>query len=141
MDAVRVAKYFLEKEFGLSEIQLQKLTYYAYSWYMVFNNKNKLFEEKPQAWVHGPVFRSLYNYMRNHDIYAEVLNQGEKLEEMKAQFLDVIYKVYGKYSGNELERLTHSETPWINAREGYSTWERSTNYIKDEDIIEYYGSK
>lgn len=65
----------------------------------------------------------------------------EKIEKEKAEFLDVIYKVYGKYSGNELEKLTHSEKPWINAREGCSPWERSTQYIKDEDIIDYYGSK
>ena len=73
MNAVEVAKYFIELDSSLSEIQLQKLTYYAYSWYMVLYNKEKLFEEQPQAWVHGPVFRSLYDYMRYYDIYKETL--------------------------------------------------------------------
>lgn len=140
MNAVEVAKYFIETDSTLSEIQLQKLTYYAYSWYMVLNNKKKLFDEQPQAWVHGPVFRSLYDYMRNYDIYKETLEKGIDIDEEIKNFLNKIYKIYGRYSGNELEQLTHSEEPWKKARGNLGPWERSMRNISDEDIVNYYGN-
>ena len=46
--------------------KLQKLCYYAYSWFIYMENddieniENRLFEEKFQAWVHGPVNYELY---------------------------------------------------------------------------------
>ena len=67
--AIMIAKYFLTKE-SMTQKKLQKLVYYAYAWYIVsFNNnvnriKHLLFIEKPEAWVHGPVFRTLYDAYR-----------------------------------------------------------------------------
>lgn len=138
--ATIIGKYFQSKNNELSEIQIQKLTYYAYVWYMVINNGKKLFEERPQAWVHGPVFRTLFNDMKynrnkflNMDAELEVLGQDVR------NFLDTIYRLYGKYSGNELESLTHSEMPWRSARQGKKDYEYSEELIRDEDIMQYYG--
>jgi len=112
-DIIDIAKYFLAK-------QVQKLVYYAYSWYIVANNessdniKNKLFQENPQAWIHGPVFNTLYKEMK-YNIKSFLVNDNYKksIKESDKELLDLIYKVYGKYSGNRLEALTHSENPWI----------------------------
>ena len=142
INAIVIGKYFQSKNNELSEIQVQKLTYYAYVWYMIVNKGTKLFEERPQAWVHGPVFRSLYDEMKYYK--NRFWNMETGLEELKTDmrnFLDVIYKLYGKYSGNELESLTHSEMPWQNARRGKKTYEYSEEYIKDEDIMQYYGQE
>lgn len=138
MDATAVGKYFYSKNQNLTDIQIQKLTYYAYAWYQIKHNGNKLFDEKPQAWIHGPVFRSLYDAMKRNDFYKEELTID--LGDIK-DFLDLIYSVYGKYSGNELEAMTHSEIPWIRARQraGLSNLpgSRATEEIQDEDIIEW----
>ncbi|MNG32804.1 hypothetical protein D3C84_1188980 [compost metagenome] len=46
--------------------------------------------------------------------------------------------IYGDYTGNELESLTHQETPWKKAREGFQPLDRCTNEIRDEDMFEQY---
>lgn len=69
----------------------------------------------------------------------EKINFQENIEKEKTDFLDIIYGIYGRLSGNELEKMTHSETPWIKARNGLKPYEFSQNLISDEDIIECYG--
>ena len=138
MNATEVGKYFYCKNNNLSEIQFHKLTYYAYVWSMVLK-ENKLFEEKPQAWIHGPVFRSLYDSMRESEFYDKtkcIFNFNDDIKN----FLDMIYELYSKFSGNELELMTHSESPWINARGNLNSNQRSKQEISDEDIKEYYKS-
>lgn len=139
LNATIIGQYFLSKNSELTDIQIQKLVYYAYSWYMVKNNSQKLFEEKPQAWIHGPVFRTLFDNMKNYKKFSNA-NEFEGIDKEITDFLDVIYKVYGKYSGNELEKMTHSELPWIKARNGLRAAEFSQNIISDEDIMKCYGN-
>jgi len=138
LNATIIGQYFLSKNPNLTDIQIQKLVYYAYSWYMVKNNGKKLFDEKPQAWVHGPVFRSLFDSMKNYKKFSSIseLDIDEEVEE----FLDIIYNVYGKYSGNELEKMTHNELPWMRARAGLQSHEFSQRLIEDEDIMKCYGN-
>lgn len=138
LNATIIGQYFLSKNPDLTDIQIQKLVYYAYSWYMVKNQGKKLFEEKPQAWIHGPVFRTLFDSMKNYKKFSET-DHMEKIEKNVTEFLDVIYNIYGKYSGNELEKMTHSELPWIKARNGLKPYEFSQNTISDEDIMKCYG--
>lgn len=136
MDAVQTGKYFYCRNNDFSEIQIQKLTYYAYAWNLALYNE-KLFEEKPQAWIHGPVFRTLYDAMRYSDFYnTNTLNM--QIENKTLRILDMIYNLYGKYSGNELEQMTHSESPWKKARTGLDANMRSMRELDDEEIKRYY---
>ena len=138
INATNVGQYFLSKNQELTDIQIQKLVYYAYAWYMVLHKGKKIFEEKPEAWIHGPVFRTLFDSMKNYKKFSN-LEEVSKIGESNAKFFDTIYNVYGKYSGNELEKMTHSESPWIKARKGLKPYEFSQNKIEDNDIIECYG--
>jgi len=136
--AENVAKYFYNKNDKLTDKQIQKLTYYAYAWYYT-KYKTRLFDESPQAWIHGPVFMSLYKILENDElVYANT----DCIEENRnaSNLLDIIYRVYGKLSGTQLERLTHSEEPWKKARRGLNPTDKSREKIKDEDIIAYYGA-
>ena len=137
LNATIIGQYFLSKNLELTDIQIQKLVYYAYSWYMVKNKDKKIFDEKPQAWIHGPVFRSLFDSMKDYRKFSSS-TEYESIDKELKEFLDIIYNVYSKYSGNELEKMTHSELPWIKARRGLQLYEFSQNEISDEDIIEYY---
>jgi uncharacterized phage-associated protein len=47
---------------------------------------------------------------------------------------------YGDESANELEVLSHSEPPWINARRGCAPGERCSREIDIDDMKEYYRS-
>lgn len=136
IEAKNVAKYFYNKNNEFTEKQIQKLTYYAYVWYLT-KYKKRLFEESPQAWIHGPVFMSLYKTMQNNKL-IETSTECLKNNKDMIYVLDVVYKIYGKFSGNKLEQLTHAEDPWKNARKGLEATERSQKLISDEDIIAYY---
>ena len=99
LNATIVGQYFLSKNSELTDIQIQKLVYYAYSWYMVKNKGKKLFEESPQAWIHGPVFRSLFDSMKNYKKFSQT-DEIKEIDSNITNFLDVIYKVYGSKSGD-----------------------------------------
>ena len=141
-NVLEVAKFFLEKERYMTHKKLQKLVYYAYAWFLVRNNSdsanlnNKLFDSTIEAWFHGPVCRDLYE---NYERMSRYISYGIKSEVEK--FLEQIWRIYGKYTGAELENLTHKETPWKKAREGLSTNARSCVKIKDIDMYEYYYKK
>lgn len=136
MNATEVGKYFYCKNTDLTEIQVQKLTYYAYAWSLALKDK-RLFKESPQAWIHGPVFRSLYDSMKEPSFY-EVNECSTITDSETKEFLDMIYRLYGKYTGSQLENMTHMEDPWNNARIGLKSNERSTKELSDEDISKYY---
>lgn len=140
-----IAKYFLSKNHFLTDKQVQKLVYYAYSWYIVNNNVNKnnitnrLCAEHPEAWVHGPVFYNLYEALTYHrQMFWQ--NENVDLDFNTKNFLDVIYNVYGKFTGNQLEDMTHNETPWIVARNGLAPNERSRRQLDDAQIYEYFAN-
>jgi len=88
INATIIRKYFLYKNSELTDIQIQKLVYYAYSWYMVKNKGKKLFEERPQAWRHGPVFRSLFDNMKDYRKFIGNKDY-EKIDKEITEFLDI----------------------------------------------------
>lgn len=145
MDAKKIAKWFLSKE-SMSPKKIQKLVYYAYSWYLTLMNdsveylNNKLFDEEIKAWVHGPVVNSIYQEYRDYK-FNEVPKQEIDENEFDEDTLDVlnqVWDVYGQYNANELESITHQEEPWISARGGLSPLENGYDSIDDRIIFEYY---
>ncbi len=146
--AKQIADFFLSKG-SVSPKKLQKLVYYAYSWAMALLTESendepvRIFEEPIEAWVHGPVVASLYDEYRSYG-YRDI----EKKENISFDFgedladvLEQVWSIYGGFSGNQLENLTHSEDPWIEARKGLGPLDSSQNQIKDTIILNFYGSK
>ena len=146
--ANQIADFFLSKG-SVSPKKLQKLVYYAYSWAMALLTESendepvRIFEEPIEAWVHGPVVASLYDEYRSYG-YRDI----EKKENISFDFgedladvLEQVWSIYGGFSGNQLENLTHSEDPWIEARKGLGPLDSSQNQIKDTIILNFYGSK
>lgn len=139
-----VAKYFLHKS-PLSPKRIQKLVYYSYAWFIALNNQDPehiettLFSEKPEAWLHGPVFPTLYTEYKRFGWNDVPKEKGKvKLDKNVASFLDKIWDVFGKYDADELEYMTHQEDPWIKARNGISPASASNAKISDKDIFVYY---
>lgn len=146
-----IAKWFLSKS-SMSNKKLQKLCYYAYSWFIVFFNDLEavetnlcniatLSEEKFEAWIHGPVNPQLYHKYKEYgwtNIPQESLTLpfNQEIEDLLKQVLDI----YGHFSADELETITHGELPWQNARCGLAPSEPCTNKISDYDILKYYSS-
>lgn len=140
-----IANFFLTKS-ELTPKKIQKLVYYAYSWFIALNNQDadhidcKLFDEVPEAWIHGPVFPSLYDAFKSYN-WNEVpkIDETIKFENDDLEsFLNDIWEKFKDFSADELEYMTHQETPWINARRNTISNERSNNKIDLKDIFNYY---
>lgn len=142
-----VANWFLTKE-SMTLKKVQKLVYYAYSWYLILMNekvddlKNKLFDEKIKAWVHGPSIPMLYNEFKEHK-YNSIpkINDFNEQEYFNLDTIDILNQVwdeYGHYSANQLESITHQEDPWIKARKGFGPLDSCNETISDKEIFSYY---
>jgi len=140
-----IAEYFLTKN-SLTSKKIQKLVYYAYAWFITLYNEdvdninNVLFDEDPEAWIHGPVFPSLYHSYKEHG-WHEVERNNEKIVFDNPEVQDLmeqIWDVFGKYSADQLEYMTHQEAPWINARKDTNESSSFRNKISKRDIFVYY---
>ena len=93
---------------------------------------------KFQAWVHGPV-----NYRIRTELASSgwnelsLSNKDEVRKELKNKFtteqeevLEQVWKVYGKFSADQLEVLTHREKPSLLNSEKDSIFEASKNNFK-----------
>lgn len=140
-----VADFFLSKD-NLTPKKLQKLVYYAYAWFIALNNENAdeitnvLFDEQPEAWIHGPVFPSLYDRYKGYnwnEIEKKEIDSSKLNKDLKA-FLNDVWIKFGKFSADELEYMTHQEEPWAKARNNICHTMRSNEKISKKDIFNYY---
>lgn len=138
-DVFTLAKAFLNIS-SMTNKKLQKLCYYAKAWYLALNDEN-LISEDFEAWVHGAVQPALYQRYRDYG-FSKIpkINDDSMLPETFKSFAKEIYDAYGHLSGDELEKLNHSELPWIKARGACEPWETCTNVISEDDMKHYYRS-
>ncbi|WP_423710358.1 Panacea domain-containing protein [Latilactobacillus curvatus] len=144
----QIANWFLAKE-SISPKKLQKLMYYAYAWTLTLTNdspdelNNRLFNDKFQAWVHGPVLNDIYHQYAQygyHNIDSKDIEKPNLVSDIE-DILEQVWDVYGKYSADELESLTHQESPWKTARAGVDPLESCQNELDDRIIYECYISR
>lgn len=129
----------------LTNLKLQKLVYYTQAWHLAIFNK-PLFSGTFEAWVHGPVLPSLYNEYKSfrwRPIIKDEFDESKKIEVeaifgKKTAFLENVIEEYFGLSGYELEKMTHSEDPWIKARCGLPDDVPCNNSIRNEWMQEYY---
>ena len=136
-----IAEYVIAMGKEITPLALQKILYYAQGFYQAFFGKF-LFTDDCQAWVHGPVYIKIYEKYKafkssNIPVYMDY-DIGDMLADEKREILDVIIKYFGYYNGKALEKMSHYETPWINARRGLLPTENSNNVISKEEIKEYF---
>lgn len=141
---------------SISPLKLQKILYYLQAWYLVYFDKALLFDEIPEAWVNGPVYRTVYELYKSKGIYdqfelADVIPTGvsdtfvlSQLQEAmnlshdETDFVEAIYKHYGSMSHDQLVFLTHSQRPWNEARKGLQPFEYTDQKISLDSMYEYY---
>ena len=141
-----VANWILANASNVTNKKLQKLTYYTYSWYIVFNNKdsehidNKFFENKFEAWIHGPVYPELYDKYKEYGARTIPKYEGELRDFSKDEtdLLNQVINEYGDYNGNELEDICCQESPWKDTRNGIPNNVASNKVINDKFIFECY---
>lgn len=136
-DVRNVADFFLSK-CEMTQKKLQKMCYYAYSWYLTLYDENLFNNGKFEAWVHGPVNPELYQKYK-HFGWRNIpkSNVPELCTDLK-EFLDMIFDTFNSYDADELESMTHQEQPWIEARKGCQPDEPSHVVISDNTIKNFY---
>lgn len=128
-----IAEYIIAIGKEITPLALQKILYYAQGFYQAFFGKF-LFEEDCQAWVHGSVYVDIYEKYKDFKSANIFIDIDYDIEDIivdeKKEILDAIIKYFGYYNGKALEKMTHYETPWINARRGLLSTENSNSIIK-----------
>ena len=118
--------------------KLQKLCYYAKAWYLAIYDTN-LIDEDFEAWVHGAVQPELYQKYKGYGFgFIPMVFDTSKIPEEFMSFSREIYNSYGALTGDELERLNHSEEPWQIARSGLKPWQSSNTIISEEKMKSFY---
>lgn len=119
---------------GLTQMQLQKLIYFAHGWSLALRGE-PLTSDDVEAWAYGPVYRDLYDHTKyfgkqaitrpitpDDDSASRFFTRtSEKTEPYKAELspaerelIGAVWKRYGKLGGTRLSALTHqANTPWF----------------------------
>lgn len=145
LEAKRVASWFVnhaDRESGesITPLKLQKLVYYADAWFLA-NFDTPLIAEDFEAWAHGPVVRTVYTKYRKHGWDALPLEKSVSVSNDIDNYLVEVFEEYGQYSAKKLEKMTHSEKPWMDARGDLSPEEASSNKLSKIDMRNFYGEK
>lgn len=142
-----VIQRLVEAGDDLSLLKLQKLLYYIQAWHLAFY-KAPLFSGRFQAWVHGPVSRHVYDRFAQSKMLYSTLTTADIRDDFKMSALSVedrrhikdVLDVYGKFTGNQLEELSHAEKPWIAARGNSKPNERCETEIDEAQMAKFYKS-
>ncbi len=139
--------YIFKKLEEVTPLMLQKLLYFSQGISYALSGEY-IFPEKCQAWVHGPVYPEVYDMFRNfkynpiEDARFAIFDVNkDALTESERRVVDLVVDTFGKYSGKVLEKITHNEKPWKDARKGYGENIPSNETLSMESIKSYYVEK
>lgn len=131
-----------EESDPLTNLRIQKLLYYVQGWSLALRDR-PAFEDRIEAWAHGPVVPSVYHDLKKFDRGFVVGLNGEDestLSDEDKMFLGELWQTYQAYSASKLWQMTHAEAPWENARNGCPPGERSTNEITQDSLKAYFAT-
>ncbi len=143
--ANQIANFLLiqAREYGdyLTNLKLQKLLYYSQAWHLALYDE-PLFNDELQAWVHGPVVPHVYgqykawgfNPITADATFPTLAKRSEKL-------IKEVYQKYSKFTGYELEQMTHEELPWNEARGGIPLDQTSNSVLSKETMKSSFKAK
>lgn len=111
-----IVHFFQEAGDPVSNLKLQKLLYYVQGWHLALRDE-PAFNERFEAWVHGPVQPATYGTYKAYrwSPITEEVTVPAIPEETKS-VIDSVLETYGGEGGYQLELRTHQEPPWILAR-------------------------
>lgn len=138
-----ISKHIIAKMEDITPLALQKILYYIQGFSTYFFDK-PIFEDNAEAWVHGPVYREIYDrfsYYRYNPISKnefESYNEIDSLNDKEVKLIDAVINNFGVYSGKTLEKMTHITIPWEEGRKELSEEEHSSNIIDITTMKDYF---
>lgn len=144
VELLAVIAYIFSALHEVTPLTLQKLLYYIQGNYAAIYDK-PLFDAPCEAWVHGPVYRNVYNLFRDFkynpiddDRFVPLKERALPLTPEAKEVVDRVLDTFGMYSGKVLESITHKETPWLDARKGFLPDETSHAEISLDAMKSYF---
>lgn len=121
-------KYFVDKDIDLQtnnskkenisvdKFRISKLLYIANILYITKHNE-QLFSEKTSAYKYGPIINKIYEDFKA--IKAEKIKSTDflALDKSIKHYLKKIYRIFSKYSDQELVNFLHEDPNWFLAYE------------------------
>lgn len=117
--AMQVANNFIRRAqngeiINLTPMKLQKLMFFAQSWYLRLHNQ-RLINDEFIRWQYGPVIQSVYyEFSKNRGTEikhraknARGMDFDSHLDAQDELFLDELIAAYGQYTGWQLSDMTH----------------------------------
>ena len=144
VELLAVIAYIFSALHEVTPLTLQKLLYYIQGNYAAIYDK-PLFDAPCEAWVHGPVYRNVYNLFRDFkynpiddDRFVPLKESALPLTPEAKEVVDRVLDTFGMYSGKVLESITHKEGPWLDARKGFLPDETSHAEISLDAMKAYF---
>lgn len=148
IDSELLTDYILANYGKMSHLKLQKLLYYVQAFHLAYFGA-PLIDDTFEAWLHGPVSKKVFDSLKDSSLlYNDITFEGdtEKINDavkfqLASEQLDLIQDVLSEYatlSGTQLENLTHSEQPWIDARKECDFGDACRVVIPNEVMAVYY---
>lgn len=141
---LRVIAYVFGKLEEITPLMLQKILYFIQGIYLALYGE-AIFAEDCRAWVHGPVYPEVYDLFRDFKYspiedarFALLEGTSGALSDDEKRVVDLVVNTFGMYGGKTLERITHNENPWKEARKGYGDGIPSNELLPKERIMRYY---
>ena len=141
---LRVIAYVFKKLEEVTPLMLQKQLYFIQGIYSALYGR-PIFGEDCRAWIHGPVYPEVYELFRDFkynpiDDARFALLEGTEgaLTEDEKRVVELVVNTFGIYGGKVLEKITHNEEPWLEARKGYDDSIPSSALLPKERIMKYY---
>ncbi len=120
-----VANHILKRDEGFDLLQLIKLCYLSYGWYLTYHDEI-LFRENIEAWRYGPVIPELYYALKHKDsslssncLEGLANDKDANFSDDMKELVNAVVNHYKKYKGVELSALTHKRgSPWHKTYKG-----------------------
>ena len=123
-----------------THLKVQKLVYYAQGWSMAKLGA-PLFDEDLEAWAHGPVARSVWEEYKSYGFDPLPRRRlARRLDGDVTRLLVAVDDKYSEYSAKGLERKTHNERPWLEARGNLPPEANCENIISKETMKAFFKS-
>lgn len=121
-----------------SRLKLLKLLYYIQGYHLAMFNA-PLFKDKMEAWLHGPVVPSVYQWVKNltdEKLQNEAMDDEQmgalNLHPQQTKLISEVLNIYNKYSAYGLRDKTHTEMPWL------SVYEKDKNNEITQDSLKNF---
>jgi len=125
----------------MTHMRLQKLLYYVQGWSLARRGQ-KAFDDRLEAWEHGPVVPVVYRQLKGSGkkpIDLDQLEEGEIDSDLKA-FIASVWSDYRSHSAIRLRGMTHDEAPWKDAWDKCILPSRGQEEITEAALLEYFQS-